>query len=194
MCTGWNLNSWPNGVTPELLLLTRATLRVILMTKSFDWQFLLLSGFLFIAIKWTGFTKNNHLSSCIRYANALTTVIIFIRISAYLTVLLTVPKTVCWMRHVLLVSIHTGKSILWSHRRWSDVCTVHCSFRKRKRKTLLCSLLCSVWVLFFVTYLIHYKFNFTTVILLVSKSMLSVANITCYAMKNAVKDTKQYSV
>ena len=31
-----------------------------------------------IAIKWMGFTKNNYLSSCIRYANALTAVIIFI--------------------------------------------------------------------------------------------------------------------
>ena len=32
-----------------------------------------------LAITRTGFTKNNHLSSCIRYANALTAVIIFIR-------------------------------------------------------------------------------------------------------------------
>ena len=31
------------------------------------------------AITWTGFTKNNHLRSCIRYANALPSVIIFIR-------------------------------------------------------------------------------------------------------------------
>ena len=32
-----------------------------------------------LAITRTGFTKNNHLSSCIRYANALTAVIIFIK-------------------------------------------------------------------------------------------------------------------
>ena len=31
-----------------------------------------------IAIKWMGFTKNNHLMSCIRYANGLHAVIIFI--------------------------------------------------------------------------------------------------------------------
>ena len=35
---------------------------------------------LFVAITRTGFTKNNHLKSCIRYANALLSVIIFIRI------------------------------------------------------------------------------------------------------------------
>ena len=31
-----------------------------------------------MAIEWTGFTKNNYLTLCIRYMNALTAVIIFI--------------------------------------------------------------------------------------------------------------------
>ena len=38
---------------------------------------------LLIPIKWIRFTKNNHLSSSIRYANALTAVIIFIRITSF---------------------------------------------------------------------------------------------------------------
>ena len=36
-----------------------------------------------LPIKWTGFTKYNHLMSCIRYANALHAVIIFIGTGIY---------------------------------------------------------------------------------------------------------------
>ena len=40
---------------------------------------LLSSECILIAIKWAGFTKNNHLMSCIHFVNVLHAVIIFIR-------------------------------------------------------------------------------------------------------------------
>ena len=68
-------NEWENSTIDTPLSDVSWSLIVMVVLLG---SLLLSSECILIPIKWTGFTKNNYLMLCIRFANALHAVIIFI--------------------------------------------------------------------------------------------------------------------